>query len=51
LGISKQVAYKLVRQGQIPHVRMGRPVRFDPAAVAAWLDAGGTAAGNGETGA
>jgi excisionase family DNA binding protein len=29
--------YELARQGQIPHVRIGRQVRFRQEAVEAWL--------------
>lgn len=46
LGYPKSRIYELVRQGEIPHVRFGRAVRFDPVAVREWIDAGGTA-GNG----
>jgi excisionase family DNA binding protein len=45
LGIPKHRLYELVRAGAIPHVRLGRSVRFNPDRVAAWADAGGTAAG------
>jgi len=34
--------YELAREGQIPHIRIGRSLRFDPNAVSAWLKAGGT---------
>jgi excisionase family DNA binding protein len=34
--------YELVRTGRIPHVRIGRAVRFSPTAVAEWMEAGGT---------
>ncbi len=40
--------YELARDGDLPHVRLGRAMRFDPAAVRAWLDAGGTAATDGD---
>jgi len=39
----------LSRTGELPHIRLGRALRYDPAAVRAWLDAGGTAA-NGRDG-
>jgi len=41
--------YELSRTGELPHIRLGRALRYDPAAVRAWLDAGGTAA-NGRDG-
>ena len=41
-GIPKSRVYFLTRCGQLPHVRLGRAVRYDPAAVRAWLDQGGT---------
>ena len=34
--------YELVRLDAIPHVRLGRTVRFNATALADWLDAGGT---------
>jgi excisionase family DNA binding protein len=34
--------YDLVRKDMIPHVRLGRSVRFDPDAIARWLAAGGS---------
>ena len=41
-GISKPRLYELCRRGQIPHIKLGRSVRFDVRAVAGWLAAGGT---------
>lgn len=37
LGISKRLVYRLVEQGQLPHLRMGRRIRFVPEVVAAFL--------------
>ena len=34
--------YELCRLAAIPHVRLGRTVRFNATALADWLDAGGT---------
>ena len=34
--------YELTRSGALPHVRLGRAIRYSPAAVAAFFDAGGT---------
>ena len=42
-SISRDRLYLMARSGQIPHVKIGRSVRFDEKRVAAWLDAGGTA--------
>lgn len=42
-GISRARALELARQKLIPHVRLGRQVRFDPDRVQSWLDAGGQA--------
>ena len=44
-GIARWRLYELTRAGVIPHVRLGRSVRFDPETVAEWLRAGGTAEG------
>ena len=41
LGIHRTRLYYLVRTGRIPHLRVGRVVRFDPAAIASWCKAGG----------
>jgi excisionase family DNA binding protein len=38
--------YALVRSNRIPHVRVGRVVRFDPAAIEQWIAAGGTKPNN-----
>jgi excisionase family DNA binding protein len=42
LGVTPWRIYELVRQNRIPHVRLGRSVRFDPAKIAAWIEAGGS---------
>ena len=44
LGIPKWRIYKLVQDGGMPAVRLGRSVRFDEKALAKWLQGGGTAA-------
>ncbi len=41
LGIHRNRLYLLVRTGLIPHLRIGRAVRFDPDAIRAWERAGG----------
>lgn len=43
MGISKQRVYDLVRRGLLPVVRIGRHMRFDGAAIEAWIEAGGAA--------
>ena len=35
--------YELAQQNLIPHIRMGRQVRFDLDKVEAWLESGGQA--------
>jgi excisionase family DNA binding protein len=37
--------YELAREGQIPHLRIGRSLRFDPVAVSGWIRQGGTGVG------
>ena len=39
LGYSRNHVYALCRRGEIPHFRVLGIIRFDPAAVHAWLDA------------
>jgi excisionase family DNA binding protein len=43
LGIHRTHLYQLVRTGRIPHLRVGRAVRFDPKVIATWVYAGGWA--------
>lgn len=43
LGVSQQRVYDLARQNILPHVRLGRVIRFDLEAVEAWINAGGQA--------
>lgn len=40
--IPKHRVYELARLDLMPHVRLGRSMRFDPQAVRRWLDEGGT---------
>ncbi len=42
-GLSKHRVYALTRRGLIPCVRVGRTVRYDPAAIKSWLAEGGAA--------
>lgn len=41
-GIPRHRIYELARSRAIPHVRLGRAIRFDPNAVRDWIAAGGT---------
>ena len=37
LAVSESWLYQQVEHGRIPHYRIGRAVRFDPAAITEWL--------------
>lgn len=39
LGLSRPMIYKLVNTGELPTVRIGKTLRFDPADVAAFIQA------------
>lgn len=41
LDLPEKRVYVLAREGVIPHVRLGRSIRFNEATLAAWLEAGG----------
>ncbi len=41
LGQKRQGVYELCRQKLIPHVRLGRKIRFDMDKVNEWIDNGG----------
>jgi excisionase family DNA binding protein len=41
LGIHRTRLYHLVRTRRIPHLRVGRVLRFDPVAIASWCKEGG----------
>lgn len=41
-SVSPQRIYRLTREGVIPHIRLGRAVRFSAESVAEWIAAGGT---------
>jgi len=43
-SISRDRLFELAREGKIPHVKVGRSVRFAVPAIASWLASGGTAA-------
>jgi excisionase family DNA binding protein len=39
LGICTRKLWELTNRGEVPHVRIGRSVRFDPAALEKWVQA------------
>jgi excisionase family DNA binding protein len=39
LCISDRTLWKLTKEGNIPCVRIGRAVRYDPADIRTWIDA------------
>ena len=39
LSLSRRWVYRAVAEGAIPHVRLGRSVRFDPSAIREWTAA------------
>jgi len=38
LGISQSFLYKLVNSESIPHIRLGRAIRFDIRQIDVWLE-------------
>jgi excisionase family DNA binding protein len=40
LGVHTQTVYEWVWTGKIPSVRIGSRIKFDPRALAAWMQAG-----------
>lgn len=46
LDLPERRVYELVRAGLIPHVRVGRSVRFNSRRLAEWIEAGGTGYGD-----
>jgi len=44
LGVRLHRCYELIREGQLPAVRLGRQVRVDPAALEEFIRSGGTGA-------
>jgi excisionase family DNA binding protein len=42
LGISRWQVYELAKRAALPHVKLGRLVRFDEDAIEAFIGAGGT---------
>ena len=47
LGVKEHRVYDLVRQDLIPHVKMGRQVRFNATTIERWLAEGGTSLSGG----
>lgn len=41
LDLPEKRVYELVRAGVLPHVRLGRSIRFNSAELEAWIAAGG----------
>ena len=41
LGVAKARVYELCREGLLPHVKLGRSLRFSPREVVAWAESGG----------
>ena len=42
LSLSKDRVYSLARQNLIPHVRIGRQLRFSHRAIEEWISRGGS---------
>ena len=38
LRLARKTVIVMAREGRIPHVRIGRVVRFDAAEIARWID-------------
>lgn len=38
LNASREAIYKLVERKQIPHIRLGRKIVFDPVRIRKWLE-------------
>jgi excisionase family DNA binding protein len=49
-GLPLARVYELSRNGEMPVIRLGRAMRFNPQEVAAWFASGGTKNGNGRAG-
>ena len=50
LGLPRLRVYEEARTGRIPSVRIGKTLRFEPAAIRAWIRAGGSSANGGRDG-
>ena len=42
LQVTKYRIYELVRQNMIPHVKIGRQIRFSEEKIQEWIDSGGS---------
>ena len=42
LGVSRWQVYELAKRGVLPHVKLGRLVRFDEEAIETFIRSGGT---------
>lgn len=42
LDLPEKRIYELVRAGVLPHVRVGRSIRFNADTLSAWIEAGGS---------
>jgi excisionase family DNA binding protein len=40
LGVPKRFIYRLVEERRLPHTKLGRYLRFEPADVEAYIEAG-----------
>jgi excisionase family DNA binding protein len=38
LGISERTLWSLTNRKEIPHIRIGRAIRYDPRDIQVWLD-------------
>jgi excisionase family DNA binding protein len=38
LSVSQRLIYQLVAAGEVPHIRIGAAVRFEPKTLSAWLN-------------
>jgi excisionase family DNA binding protein len=45
LDLTHPQVYRLVREGRLPAVSIGRYLRFDPVVIQRWIETGGTAIG------
>jgi len=39
LGLCRRKVWEMTNCGQLPHIRIGRAIRYPVAALAAWVDA------------
>jgi len=41
LGVERKSLYSCVKRGKIPHIRIGRSIRFSRKRIERWLEEGG----------